>query len=74
MSEKIKIQIKCKHVVEYSQYKEVTQEEYDKLMELNDEFSVTGNDFHFVEQFIDPTDIVDSEMEYTDLEISEDND
>lgn len=75
MSEKMTIHIKCKQVVEYSQYKEVSESDYNKLIELSDnECELSGKDFDFVQRFIDERDVLDAEQIYTDFSAEPDND
>lgn len=62
------VTIRCKQVVEYSTTLEVSDEDYERLKELDGD-DVRGKDFHFVEQFIDSRDILDADFEYTDLEV-----
>ncbi len=67
---KIEINIKVKEMVSYDQWIEVSEEDYERLKELEAEGDVRDvNDVCFIEGLIDRNDVFDTGGVFEDLEI-----
>lgn len=70
MSQKIKVNIKVRQVIQYDQDLEISKEEFEKLKALNgDDVHPHENGYHDIENVLDVTNILDSE-EWLDFEIT----
>lgn len=72
MSEKVKLSIKCKQVVEYSQEVYVTAEEAELLNKHEYDHASDGEFrevFNVVNNYLNKLDVIDADQEFTDLEI-----
>lgn len=76
MSEnKVKINILCCREVTYNQEIDVTEKEYDKLLELEDVDEVLDHgkykdQFNIIDKYINPTNVFDSLNMYKDIEVT----
>ena len=72
MEDKVKITVKCKQVVEYSQDIYVSQAEAEVLRSLeNDVASERENyeSFLILDTYLDKRDVMDADQEFTDIEM-----
>lgn len=77
MSDKIKVTIQCKEVIEYSQEVLVTQEQFNNLSRYNDDEITERKDtdnYGVIEGLIDRRDALDCGREFTDFFIEPIND
>lgn len=69
----MRVTIKCKQVMHFDQEVEMTKEEFEKLMNCDDNDIMQRNhpqEYSILEGYINFSNVFDSDSEFTDVEVS----